>query len=234
MSRLKADFHTHTSDDPWDRIDHSAEMLIDAAARKGFEVLAITCHATLVYDQYLAEYARRGGILLIPAMEAVIEGKHVVILNPDGEQARASTFEELRGLGRRDAVFVAPHPFFPSSKALGGKLAEHIDCFDAIEYSSFYVRGLNFNRRALRTARRYGLPMVGTSDTHVLPYAGNTFTWVGAEPTVGSVLDAIRSGGVEVETRPHGPGYAARVLRFSMRENVWRGLTRLRGEGAVS
>lgn len=234
MSRLKADFHTHTSDDPWDRIDHSAEMLIDAAAEKHFDVLSIACHAALVYDNYLAEYARRRGILLIPALEALIEGKHVLLLNPDGEQCNAQTFEELRRTGSRNGAIVAPHPYYPSSCALGSALTEHIDIFDAVEYCSFYVRGINFNRRALRCARRHGLPMIGTSDTHIFPYQGETFTWVKAEPTVESVIAAVRAGAVEVETRPHSPAYAARVAYFSFWDTVARLWGDVRSEGTVA
>ena len=44
MERLKADLHTHTADDPHDRLNYSAEMLIDTVAAAGVRVLAITCH----------------------------------------------------------------------------------------------------------------------------------------------------------------------------------------------
>lgn len=221
MRRLKADFHTHTSDDPWDGIGHSAEMLIDAAARKALDVLAITCHGACVFNGYLSAYARRRGLLLIPGMEAFIEQKHVLILNPDTEQARARTFEELRLLGRRDAAFVAPHPFFPSKVCLHRRLGENIDLFDAIEYTSFYLPGMNFNRAAMRAARRYGLPMVGCSDTHALPYQDSTFTWVDADPSIESVIGAIRKGKVSVETRPRPVPHMANVFMNSVRDAVW-------------
>ena len=202
MARLKADFHSHSSDDPYDDIDYTSEMLIDAVAEKGFDVLALACHATVVYDAYLAAYARERGVLLVPALEAEIEGRHVVLLNPDRDQAQAATFAQLRALGRRNSAVIAPHPFFPSAKSLNRKLHENIDLFDAIEYCNYYLPGLNLNRRAVRCAKEHGLPMVGTSDSHVFPYSARTFTWVDAERSVASVIEAIRCGRVQVQTRP--------------------------------
>ncbi len=202
MIPLKADLHTHTADDPSDAIQYSTETLIDVVGKLGYDVLAVTCHNALVYTEALREYARRRGVLLVPGIEKSVEGKHVVVLNPDAEQVAARTFEDLRRLGRRDAAFIAPHPFYPTRHSLRGKLLEHIDLFDAIEYCSLYAYGCNLNRRAIRVARDFGLPMVGTSDVHGFPYSDTTFTWIQAEPGVGGVIQAIRDGRVQPETCP--------------------------------
>ena len=42
MAELKADFHTHSADDPRDDLSHSTEVLLDAAAQLNFRVLALT------------------------------------------------------------------------------------------------------------------------------------------------------------------------------------------------
>lgn len=203
MNRLKADFHTHTSDDPIDPVPFSAEALLDETARRGFQVIAITCHERRVWSPVLAEYARRRGVLLVPGTEALIEGKHVVLLNPDEEQMKARTFAELRALGRRDAAVLAPHPFYPTSSSLWGGLTRNIDLFDAVEHCSLYFTGINPNRRAARVARKHGLPLLGTSDTHDFPYQDTTFTWVDVdEVTVAGVIRAVRAGRVELETEP--------------------------------
>ncbi len=202
MARFKADLHVHTADDPYDPVGYSAETMIDCAAEAGVEVLAIACHGAVAYGPRLAEYARRRGVLLIPAIEALVEGKHVLILNPDPEHARAKTFASLRRAGRREAAIIAPHPFFPVPVSLGAKLIEHVDLFDGIEYCFFHFAGVNFNRKAAAVAHRYGLPLLGTTDTHRLPYSPSTFSWVDAEPSIGGIIDAIRSGRVDVETRP--------------------------------
>ena len=202
MRLLKADFHTHTAEDPEDRVGHSAEMLIDAAAQESIDVLAISNHNSLLYNDYLAEYAKRRGLLLIPAVEKTIEGKHMLILNPAQGHLAASTFEDLRNAGKDGAAFIAPHPFFPMACALKGRLLENVDLFDAIESHSFYWYGLNFNGRARRFAKRHGLPIVGGSDTHLLPYCTSSHTLIDSEATVDAVVAAIRSGRVELRTRP--------------------------------
>lgn len=214
MIPLKADLHAHTADDPNDAIEYSTEALIDTAAKLRYDVLAVTCHNALVFTDALREYARRRDVLLVPGIEKTVEGKHVLVLNPDAEQVAATTFGELRCLGRRDAAFIAPHPFYPTRHSLRSKLLGHIDLFDAIEYCSLYAYGCNLNRRAVRVARGFGLPMVGTSDAHGFPYRDTTFTWVRAEPSVGGVIQAIRDGRVQPETRPR-PALEAASAAFS-------------------
>lgn len=217
--QLMADLHTHTSDDPWDNVPYSAEELIAAAAATGIQALAITCHGLVAHNTYLEEYARRRGLLLIPGIESFIEGRHVLILNPDAELARAQTFEELRSLGPRDAAIIAPHPYFPVGMSLMGKLEEHVDLFHAIEYHSFYTRAVNFNRKALRAAKRFNLPLVGTTDNHTFPYLPSTFTRIESEPTVPAVIDAVRRGAVSVESRPCSYRHIAQTLAFSVRQS---------------
>ncbi|NUM53074.1 MAG: hypothetical protein HUU46_05470 [Candidatus Hydrogenedentes bacterium] len=212
MERLKADLHTHTADDPFDRLEYSAEMLIDAVAAAGVRVLAITCHELNVYCEYLSDVARRQGVLLVPGIEKFIEGKHVIILNPAPEHLAAHTFQEFRALGRRGAVFIAPHPYYPAPHSLLSDFTRNIDLFDAVEYCSLYFRAVNPNRWAESAAKAHGLPMIGTSDTHWLPYDDSTFSWITAEPTIEGVLDAIRAGRVEVETQPRKIVRAARAV----------------------
>ncbi len=217
MERLKADLHTHTADDPFDRLDHSAEMLIESAAGAGVRVLAITCHELNIYSEYLAKFAGKCGVLLIPGIEKFIEGKHVLILNPAREHLAAHTFQEFRALGRRGAVFIAPHPYYPAPHSLLSNLVRNIDLFDAIEFCSLYFRAINPNRWAESMAKSHGLPMIGTSDTHWLPYDDSTFSWITAEPTIEGVLDAIRAGRVEVQTKPREFMPFARAISGALR-----------------
>jgi hypothetical protein len=214
-----ADLHTHTGDDPYDHLDYSAEMLIDHAVQLHVDVLAIACHCRVVYSRRLAEYARRRGLLLIPAVETIVERKHVLILNPTDEHVKAATFAALRALGRRGALIVAAHPFYPAGACLREALIANIDLFDAIEYCCLYHHGINFNRRAARVARRFRLPLIGSSDTHMLPYAASTFSWIEAEEcSIEAVLDAIRAGRVQVETCPPPLRQAAALFSFYGRQ----------------
>jgi hypothetical protein len=217
MQWLKADFHTHTSDDPLDDIDYSAEELIHNAARKGIQVLSISCHTALIHDDYLAKYAKRHGIMLIPAFEANFEGtRHVLILNPAKEHLTVSSFEEFRSVGKKDALLIAPHPFYPGGTSLREFLEPNIDLFDAIEYCNFYRNGLNFwNAKSKKIALKYQLPLIGNSDTHVLPYIDSTYTMVQSKPTISSVFTAIRSNNIELHTTPRKISHMLNMIRFA-------------------
>jgi predicted metal-dependent phosphoesterase TrpH len=189
---LKADFHIHTREDPHDFIRYTAVELLQEAARQGFDVLALTCHNL--------------GILLIPGVEAAIEGKHTLLLDMPYTRLRVRRFKHVRALRRDGGLVIAPHPFFPAPKCLNGKLRENLDCFDAIEFSHFYTRRVDFNRKAVEYARRMSMPLVGTSDCHRLWQLGTTYTLLDAHAkTIEGVFEAIRSHRVRVVTAPLRP-----------------------------
>ncbi|MEJ2082289.1 MAG: PHP-associated domain-containing protein [Acidobacteriota bacterium] len=191
---LKADLHLHTCEDPHDgqrMVVHTPAELIQRAADQGFRVLSITNHNQLLYSRELAEYAERLGVLLIPGVEATLNGRHVLLYN-----------------------FMDYRPSWNSA------------LFDAVELSSLSLRGLDFNRRAAREAKRRGLPLVGNSDTHFLYQLGRTYTLIHADFQVTSVLRAIRSGHVRAVSQPNGAWFVSRFFVESLR---WRLLHAMRG-----
>jgi predicted metal-dependent phosphoesterase TrpH len=222
---LKADLHLHTREG--ERfVEHDARGLIDRAAGLGFDVLSITDHDRLTFDADLAAYASARGVLLIPGVEATIEGAHVLVYNLDVAPARLRTFADLRRLRGGDWLVTAPHPYFPASFALQGRLVQEIDLFDAVELSHFYTRWIDFNRPAVRLAMETGLPLIGTSDSHLVRQLGTTYSVIDADPTVASVLKAIRKGQIRVVSRPltvrEFATIAARMLAGDYRERVAR------------
>ena len=203
---LKADFHIHTREDPHDFIRYTAVELLQEAARQGFQVIALTCHNKRIHNDDLFRRAEDLGILLIPGAEAAIEGKHTLLLDMPYTRLRVWNFKHVRALRRDGGLVIAPHPFFPAPKCLNSKLRENLDLFDAIEFSHFYTRSVDFNRKAVAYASRMGIPLVGTSDCHRLWQLGTTYTLVDAvEKTVPSVFEAIRAGRVRVVTAPLRP-----------------------------
>lgn len=207
---LKADLHLHTRErEPL--IPYDARALIDRAAAEGYRVLSITNHDALTWSEGLADYARARGIVLIPGVEATIEGKHVLVYNPHVDPARLRTFADLRRHRTPEWLVVAPHPFFPRGFCLRERLLAERDLFDAVEFSHFYLSRLDPNRRAVRVAAELGLPLLGTSDSHLPVQFGTTFSVIDAEPTVAGVLAAIRQGRVSVVSRPLSLGRFARV-----------------------
>ena len=199
---MKADFHLHTREDPCDPILHDARKLIERAQAKGFEVLAITNHESITYTEELHDYAKERGILLLPGMEATIEGRHVLIINPGEAPGTIRTFADVKRCKEHGSLIIAPHPYFPSSRSLQSHLDQYIEAFDAIEFSHFYNRKINFNPRALEKAKQYGLPLVGTSDTHMLWQLGTTYSLIRAEKEAEAVIRAVKRGKISVATRP--------------------------------
>jgi len=200
---LKVDLHTHTADDPIDRIPHSTTELIDHAATLGYDALAITLHDRQLDIRRLIPYAAERGIVLIPGIERTIQGRHVLLLNFERGVEDVRTFEDLGRLKRRQpGLVIAPHPFFPSSTALGPDLDRHAGLFDAVEWNAMYTVGLNFNRRAKRWAAQHGKPLVGNGDVHRLHQLGTTYSRIDAEPDADAICAAIAAGRVQVESRP--------------------------------
>jgi predicted metal-dependent phosphoesterase TrpH len=210
---LKVELHTHTSDDPSDNIQHTVPELIDRAAALGYQALAITLHDCQLDIRRFTAYGRERGIVLIPGIERTIQGRHVLLLNFQSGAEDVRTFEELARLKHRAAgLIVAPHPFFPTPKCLGGYLDRHPTLFDAVEYNAMFTASVNFNRRAEHWAVRHGKPLVGNCDVHRLWQLGTTYSLVDAELHPDDICAAIAAGRVRVESRPLTWGEVARTM----------------------
>jgi predicted metal-dependent phosphoesterase TrpH len=209
---LRVDFHTHTADDPCDRIPYSTEELIERASQVGLDAVAVTLHDRWFDVRRVEAAARSCGITVIPGIERTIEGRHVLLINFPSEATALDSFEELARLKARHGhgLVIAPHPFFPLPHSLAGLLDRHGALFDAIEYSGCCTGGLNFNRAAVRWARAGGKPMVGCSDAHRLSVVGKTCSLVDAgEPTADDICAAVKAGRVQVSARPLSPAHFA-------------------------
>jgi predicted metal-dependent phosphoesterase TrpH len=200
---LKVDLHLHTSEDPADVITHDAYQLIDRAAELEFDAIAITLHDRELAHARLTDYARDRGIVLIPGVERTIEGKHVLLINYPQRADGVRTFADLAALRTRTSgLVIAPHPFFPDHTCLRSRLDAHADLFDAVEWSYFWTRGLNFNARAARWAAQHGKPLVANSDLHDLRQLGRTYSNVVADRNVDAICEAIRQGRISTITSP--------------------------------
>jgi len=205
MKKFKVQLHTHTKSDPYDGIFHSDKQLIDLAARHQYDVLAITCHDKIVYSKELREYADKKHILLIPGIERTILGRHVVVINPNEEILTVHNFDQLRSYKKnnRESLIIAPHPFHPMKYSLLEYFEKNADIFDAVEWSSFYTPWLKFNNKALKAAEKNKLPLVGTSDNHVLKYLNFTYSYVFApEKSKEAIINSIKKGHIKIKTKP--------------------------------
>jgi predicted metal-dependent phosphoesterase TrpH len=210
---LKVELHTHTADDPIDRIPHTSRELIDRAAALGYHALAITLHEKQLDPADLVPYAAERGLVLIPGVERTIEGRHVLLLNFARGAEEARTFEDVARLKTRErGLIVAPHPFFPAPTCLRRDLDRHADLFDAVEYNAMFTRLVNFNRAAEAWAVVHGKPLVGNCDVHRLRQLGTTYSLVEAEPNADAICSAIAAGRVRVISQPLGAIDAASIM----------------------
>jgi len=207
---LKLELHSHTSDDPHDRIPHTTRELIDHAAILGYGGLAITLHDRQLDVTPHLEYARERGIVLLRGIERTIERRHVLLINFPEEAEQVTSVGELTSLkARTNGLVVAPHPFYPLPTALGPVLGRFAPLVDALEWNAMYTRLIDFNQAALRWAREHGKPLVGNTDLHVLSQMGTTWSEVDAEPDADAICEAIRAGRVTLRTEPLGLPRAA-------------------------
>jgi predicted metal-dependent phosphoesterase TrpH len=201
MGRLKIQLHCHTGQDPMDLISHSEIKLIDRASKLGYDVLAISCHNVVIFNDDLEKYAEDKRILLIPAIEKSVEGKHVLILNADVSAQKINNFEDLKNYRRKndDCFVIAVHPYYPSFNSLGKKLEEHKELFDAVEYSWFHSKRINkYNKRAVKMAEKLDLPVVATSDNHMLKFLDSSYSLVDSKKDVDSLFKAIRGKKIKI------------------------------------
>jgi predicted metal-dependent phosphoesterase TrpH len=210
---LKVELHTHTSDDPAERIPHTTTELIDHAVALGYHALAITLHEKQLDIRNLEAYASERGLVLIPGVERTIQGRHVLLLNFRRGAEDVRTFADLAKLRRTGTgLVVAPHPFFPASSCLGGYLDHYPELFDAVERNAMFTAWIDFNRRGERWAARHNKPVVGNCDVHQLRQLGTCYSLVEAEPHRDAICTAIAAGRVRVESRPLTMSEAARIL----------------------
>jgi len=205
---IKIDLHIHTLDDPKDVIDYSAHQLLARARTLGFGVLAITLHDAVFEREEVFADAAAMGILLIPAAEVRLQGADVIILNVTAEEiVGLKNFDDLRQLRARRGLSIftiAPHPFYVLGGSIGSRLIAEVDCFDAIELCHFHKGLLDPNRRAAKVAKRFGKPLVATSDAHRLHAFGHHYTSIPRpdELTAENVFAALRNGRFRLTSPP--------------------------------
>lgn len=200
--KLKVDLHTHTAEDISEIVGGRTDLIpakrfIDMAIDNGYDALSFTHHGLMFNNPRVFDYAQTRGLILIPGVETFINRKHVLLINFT-DRKHILTWEDLRKYKNENMLVIAPHPYYFVGACLGRELKKHIEYFDAIEYCHYYYKILNPNRKAVRIAKKYHLPLVGNSDTHYKAQFGTTYTIVYAEQkSITGIVQAIKKGRVE-------------------------------------
>lgn len=216
IKMLKVSLHNHTNYIQASETNYSPKQLIDEAVKLGYDALCISEHYKFTkLGDLIAEfrkdplktyrdfkdYASGKGLLLIPGVEIHIKEGEVLLVNFEGDVKDYPTIDSLKKLPK-NVLVVAPHPFYKRRFCLGKELIKHINLFDAIEYSHFYLKPFNLNNEAVKVAEKYHKVVVGTPDTHRLEQLKFTYSLVNAKKDAGSIVKAIKAGKVKLVTRP--------------------------------
>lgn len=214
---LKASLHIHTIEDRVEGyiIKYNVYELIDWAAQLGFQVLGLTCHKKVVYQDDYVEYAASRGVLLLLGVELQMRKKitrnDIVVLNISPKEARQlekiNSFEKLFEYKKKhpEIFILAPHPLADRRVSMGKKkLIKHMEMFDGIEHCWYYTRRLfNPNKKAVKITQEFSKPFLATSDTHFLKYFNTDYILIEAEKLeVKSVFEAIRRGSYVNVSKP--------------------------------
>lgn len=210
---LKVEFHSHTNYVQEDETNYSPKELIDRAVKLGYDVLCVTEHywPNSPFERFrrdplktyrdFKDYAEEKGLLLVPCVEFFFKEGEVLLINYTGDVKKLKRLDDLKDLPE-SVLKIAPHPFYGMLNCLGDDLEKNICLFDGVEFSFYYSSFFNPNKKAVDIAKRFNLPMLGTSDLHDFSWMGYTFTLVDSEKNLDSLVNAVKAGKVEVVTKP--------------------------------
>ena len=179
--RGRADLHMHTTaSDGWP----APSRLVEHAAARGLDVIAVTDHDTIEGALRAAEHAaRRESVHVVIGEEVSSRDGHIVALFIEKRiRPRMSAAATVHAIHDQGGLAVAVHPFWRTQRRTPGAvvhgvgwLAAELD-FDAVEVENatpgFYV----FNQLARRLNMGLGSAEVGSSDAHILDAVGRAYT----------------------------------------------------------
>jgi hypothetical protein len=195
--------HTERSPDAHTRIDDLPKII----SAKGLDGVALTEHNHF-------DPPRFDNVIILPGIEVSSAEGHIIALGVhEIIPPKLSADETIQRIHDQDGIAIIPHPYDPVCECI--KICNLNVSPDAVE--TMNADALSFgisNYLARRDARKFNLPQVGGSDSHIPASIGDCYTLIDS-PTrsVDDILAAIRKG----ETHP--AGHATSVV------NKWRKLS---------
>ncbi len=209
----KAELHLHTSEDKKDGyfIKYSLIDFLRLAKKKKYKIFAVTNHESVPEKNVLARakmYADKVGMVLIPGVEANINGSHILLyFDFDVDHNRIiseiRSFDDISIFYKNGIIKMigAPHPFYHHS-SLGNKIYRHYSLFDFVEYSWFYTNPpswfpfksqfFNMNIKAVEFARKEKIPLMAGGDLHNLDFFSKDFTMIRCKKDIGSFFETVK------------------------------------------
>lgn len=165
VRRLKTVFHVHT--DYSDDSDNSIEHLLDAAARCGVDVLAVTDHDTLDGAWALADVAPSGLTIIVGQEISTVDGHLIGLFLHEAIAPNLPVRAAAREVHRQGGLVVVPHPFnVMFGCGLCEAVYEIVDLIDIVEVSNAQNLLPFPNSKARQFATFSELPMLVGTDSH--------------------------------------------------------------------
>ena len=194
MPLLKLDLHVHTeaSSDAHTRREDLPQII----KSKGLDGIALTEH-----DQFTT--LKCDDVIIVPGVEVSSAEGHIIALGvrqlvPMGLAA----VETIQRIHEQEGIAIIPPPYDPVCECV--KISHLTRKPDAVETRN--ADALSFmvsNYFARRDARKFHLPEVGGSDSHIPQSIGDCYTVIdSASSSVDDILSAIRAGRVHAEGHP--------------------------------
>lgn len=180
------------------------EEMILYAKQTGIHALAITDHDTLEGNLKTQSFAKKQGIILIPAAELSTTRGHVVALGiqelPKLKIEKCFEFyEALDSIRSQGGIAVAAHPYDAKNEGVGSLC---LNC-DAIEvFNALNIEHIS-NWKAAWVAKQHGFKgLTSASDAHWHRMIGHGVTEVHTDSDeISSILKNIRKGNTTLHTR---------------------------------
>ena len=189
--QVKVDLHVHTTYSNDSVI--TPKDLVFYAKKRGLNAVAVTDHDRV--DGAL-RIAKETDFPIISGIEVSSLHGHIVGLNvrePVAMDLSADeTVKQIHDLG---GVAVACHPFALFKGSIGKHVTRDFDAVEVVNASAFPFASAT--RKANELARRLRLPRTAGTDAHWGPVIGQACTFVEAELTVESIVEAIAEGHCE-------------------------------------
>lgn len=219
-----ADLHMHTvfsdgADEP--------EDVVDAARRRGLDVVAVTDHDTIEGALLAARYAARieGGPEVIVGEEVSSRNGHILGLFLQRLVPKGLSAEETVALIHdQQGIAIAAHPFWHQEErrhrwphGVGPELLARVP-FDAVECWNGGPTPSMFmaNRRASKTATLLGIAGIGGSDAHIREAVGLCGTMFEGR-SAAALRRALLEGQVATVSAAYGPRILLRYLRWAVK-----------------
>ncbi|MFH1631336.1 MAG: CehA/McbA family metallohydrolase [Candidatus Aenigmatarchaeota archaeon] len=180
-------------------IDTPEEMILHAK-KIGLDVLAITDHDTIEGNLKAQRFAKKEGIVLIPAAEITTKHGHIVALGIQEVPDKYISFHEALDFVRsQGGIAVAAHPFDVKNEGVG-KLCLQCDAFEV--FNAINIEHIS-NWKASWIAKRYKFKgLTAASDAHCKEMMGHGITEIHTDDhSIDSILKNIKKGNTTIHIK---------------------------------